>query len=179
MLDHAQWFENIGRLHITDPAIIDIDSSVGFTLGVSFSQLDDGVYRVETSIFSQGSRNYLKRTGEGFDCHLLTSTDSFGIGAQFSAQCRKYTSATGKDRPIFPGDADDTDAIVECSTDFVDHVLGTTTKEDTDALGLGATGDEGHIRVADLALLDSCRMTQVFSRQVVEIGDHTASRGLG
>ena len=86
---------------------------MGFTLGVGLAQLDDCIDRVESSILGQGPWYYFKGAGEGFDGHLLTSTDSFGIGAQFTAQGCKNTAATGEYRPILPGDADDADSIVE------------------------------------------------------------------
>ena len=70
---------------------------------------------------------------------------------------------------------DDAHCIIEGPANLVYDVLCAASKEDRDALGVGAACDEDHVRLADLALLDLGRASQIVRGKVVDVRDYPAA----
>src|SRR5581483_4930622 len=140
------------------------------------AQVDEHVDRVEARVLGERAGDDLQRVREGFDGELAAAADAGRVLAQLEGELDLGSAAARDDLAVLDRDRDDADRVFERALDLVHDVLGAAAQEHAHGARVLALGDEGHLVVADLALLHEARVAKVLLAEVVEVAH---DRGAG
>ncbi len=142
-------------------------------------ELDHDVHGIQARVLGQGPRDGLHGLGESLDGQLLTSSHRGGVGRQPKGELDLGRSSTWDGLAILEGYADHAQGVMHGPVHFLDDMLGTAAQHEADGLGVLASGDEGHVLLADLPVVDELGAPQVRALQLIYIADQLGPGGLG